>query len=149
MKINTIYPQDYRELEQLGKNCLPIYFTQQDIIYCNVFQDNTIMLKACADSPPKKIVGLIFCVEDNDFIHINSFCVDKSCRKKGYGTKLINEIKKYGKKITLNVLETNTIAIRFYEKHGFKLVEVKKNYYGELNDERNDAYFYCFIPSSK
>jgi len=150
MNINTIYPQDYHELEQLGKTCLPIYFNYQDLIYCDMFQNNTIMLKASINSLSKqetKIIGLMFCVEEKDLIHINSFCVDESHRKKGCGAKLINKIKQYGKKITLNVLETNTTAIRFYEKHGFKLVEVKKNYYRELNNSKNDAYFYCFIPS--
>ena len=54
MNINTIYPQDYHELEQLGKTCLPIYFNYQDLIYCDMFQNNTIMLKASINSLSKQ-----------------------------------------------------------------------------------------------
>ena len=87
-------------------------------------------------------------IENNDVIgyigmsvvidegYIFNVAVDKSYRKKGVGTALINKLVTYGKKnnlcfITLEVRESNTNAQSLYSKSGFIKVGERKNYYSE------------------
>jgi len=87
----------------------------------------------------------IFVLEINDtiigFIHISisyeeadiiDIIVEKSMRKQGYASKMINKIiDEYKlKKINIEVRESNKIAQNFYLKQNFKVVRKIKNYYG-------------------
>jgi len=71
-------------------------------------------------------------------LQINSIAVKKSFRGMGVGRKLIDEsIKLYSEngpeKIVLEVAETNSAAIKFYEKCGFSKIGVRKSFY--INDD--------------
>ena len=70
-----------------------------------------------------------------DRIEIDYIIVHKNYRNKGIATSLLNYIEKDNsiKNITLEVRESNTIAINFYLKNGFKKVSTRKNYYKEEN----------------
>ena len=70
---------------------------------------------------------------------INHIAVLPNLRSKGIGSILledaISRMKKAGvMNITLEVRYHNTNAIKFYEKHGFKNILVKKNYYDNGDD---------------
>ncbi|MDO4593812.1 MAG: ribosomal protein S18-alanine N-acetyltransferase [Tissierellia bacterium] len=77
-----------------------------------------------------------------DESELKTIAVDKRYQNKKIGTKLIehyihlcsnNKIKK----IYLEVRVKNTFAIKLYEKFGFKIVALRKNYYKKTNE---DAY---------
>lgn len=69
-----------------------------------------------------------------DRIEIEYIVVDSDYRRKGIATKLLKEIEKNDiKNITLEVKESNLIAINFYKKNGFKIEAIRKNYYGNEN----------------
>lgn len=82
------------------------------------------------------ILGLISLTNIN---HINQSAElhimigDKECRHKGAGTFAVNKIVDYAfshlnlHRVELSVLQTNAIAIKTYEKCGFKLEGVKKS----------------------
>ncbi len=87
-----------------------------------------------------KIVGFIsmYCAVDEGYIC--NIAVEKSHRKQGIGTSLISEIITYSqnknlKFLTLEVRESNTETIKFYEKLGFEKLGVRKNFY--LNPTEN------------
>lgn len=66
-----------------------------------------------------------------DRVEIEYISVLEQYKKLGIGTKLLNEIEKLNiKNITLEVSESNQIAINFYKKNGFKIVTKRDNYYG-------------------
>ena len=70
--------------------------------------------------------------------HITNIVVRKDLRNTGIGTVLLEkliEIAKFNKMetITLEVMCTNTHAIRLYEKFGFKNAGIRKNYYKRRN----------------
>ena len=74
--------------------------------------------------------------------HITTMGVDKAYRGNQYGNMLLEIIIKYAlkkgiKEITLEVRESNIIAINLYEKFGFKIYGKRKNYYVDNNE---DAY---------
>ena len=68
--------------------------------------------------------------------------VYKHNRRKKIGTKLINQlieeiIKQKIKNIDLEVRTDNNNAIKFYQKHGFKITEKITNFYQNEEDAYN------------
>ncbi|MBQ6077528.1 MAG: GNAT family N-acetyltransferase [Clostridia bacterium] len=59
-----------------------------------------------------------------DYLDIDEFCVDKTCRRTGVGTELMTFIRVYAReqgfsKVELNMWEFNRDALQFYEAIGF------------------------------
>ena len=80
----------------------------------------------------KNILGYIEYNDIYDTIDIVNVFVKEDYRNKKVGTKLLIfliESNKDKKNITLEVNSKNTIAIRLYEKLGFKKVAKRKGYY--------------------
>lgn len=75
------------------------------------------------------IIGYILSwVADNT--SILNFGVLKEYQKQGIGNLLLNEVLKIAEGVvSLEVRESNTNAINFYSKRGFKAAMVRKNYY--------------------
>lgn len=71
-----------------------------------------------------------------DRIEIEYIIVGKKYRRLGIASELLNFIEKKHsniKNITLEVKESNNIAINFYQKNGFKEITKRKNYYKNEN----------------
>ena len=66
-----------------------------------------------------------------DRVEIDYIIVDEKYRNHGIATKLLNYVIENNNisNITLEVRESNVIAINFYEKNGFKKAALRKNYY--------------------
>lgn len=83
------------------------------------------------------IKGFIHINELDEVIDIINIVVDPHERKKGIGTLLldyvISEAKETVKMITLEVSENNKEAQKFYEKFGFEIINIRKNYYGKYD----------------
>ncbi|MHA1797420.1 MAG: ribosomal protein S18-alanine N-acetyltransferase, partial [Candidatus Helarchaeota archaeon] len=90
----------------------------------------------------EKIIGYIFAIlKANQEGHIISIAIKPEFRKMRVGNNLVNEIIKIMKKnkaknLVLEVRTTNQDAIKFYEKIGFKIIRVLKEYY----DNKYDAF---------
>ena len=52
-------------------------------------------------------------------LSLDKITVHKDYRNRGFGTEMINELKKYNLPIKLDVANCNHAAIRFYERYGF------------------------------
>ncbi len=80
-----------------------------------------------------EIIGYIIYRIIADEGEILSIAVKPNWRKKGVATKILSnalaEIKKTAKNCFLEVRVSNTEAIRLYEKAGFKIRGIRKNYY--------------------
>lgn len=85
------------------------------------------------------VVGYIGSWFSLGLIEIINFAIDKDYRNKGYGTLLIEQLIYDGvvsnmDTIILDVKETNTKAIKFYKRFGFKMISIRKKYYdGEID----------------
>ena len=69
-----------------------------------------------------------------DEIQINDVLVDEAYRRNGIASAMLEKLFDFAcehacKKITLEVREGNTPAIKLYKKHGFKQVGMRENYY--------------------
>ncbi len=82
----------------------------------------------------KEILGYIGMYISLDEGEITNVSVSPQHKRKHVATKLIENIielaqKKQVSRIILEVRKTNTPAIKAYEKQGFKIVGVRKNFY--------------------
>ena len=81
-----------------------------------------------------EIIGYIYYSDIYERAEINQFEIKKEYRNKGKGDYLLKKmIDKVQKSITLEVKETNTVAINLYKKNGFKKVAIRKNYYDNID----------------
>ena len=79
--------------------------------------------------------GLLIYSKIYERIEIDYIVVDTKYRCLGIGSKLLNYIIDNNNidNITLEVRESNDIAIKFYEHNGFKRVAIRDNYYDNEN----------------
>lgn len=96
-----------------------------------------------AKNNEKKIVGYIGISYVLDEADIISIVVHKDYTKNGIATLLLQEIFKFAKdnniqKLMLEVRNSNIPAQKLYEKHAFKQITIRKNYY----DNSEDALIY-------
>ena len=90
-----------------------------------------------------KIIGYIGISYVLDSADIISIVVHKDYTQKGIATLLLQEIFAFTKenniqKIMLEVRKSNIPAQKLYEKHGFKQIAIRNNYY----DNTEDALIY-------
>lgn len=81
-----------------------------------------------------KIIGFLSMYSASDEGYICNIAVDKAHRNYGIGTVLVEKIIEYSKQkclkfLSLEVRESNTVAIKFYEKLGFAKLGIRKNFY--------------------
>ena len=81
-------------------------------------------------------IGMSYVLDEG---YIYNVAVEKSSRKKGAGSALIQTLVNYGKKngfafITLEVRESNTAARSLYSSFGFIKVGERKKYYSDPVD---------------
>ena len=81
-------------------------------------------------------IGMSFVLDEG---YIYNVAVEKSSRKKGAGSALIQTLVNYGKKngfafLTLEVRESNTAARSLYSSFGFIKVGERKDYYSDPVD---------------
>lgn len=71
--------------------------------------------------------------------HILNICIVTNMQLKGLGSLLLDTVihtlrkENHISSIYLEVRPSNKVAIHLYTKMGFKLVDIKKNYYHDLN----------------
>lgn len=130
IKTEKMRPSDIPYVAELDKKSLTESWSEQNY-KASLENPNYIILVAKLDD---KIVGFISMYSATDEGYICNIAVDKSHRMCGIGTSLINETISYSKNqnlkfLTLEVRESNTGAIKFYEKLGFTNVGIRKNFY--------------------
>lgn len=87
----------------------------------------------------EEIVGFAGVIDTVDQLEITNIVVKKSFRKNGVGNALLLELIRFAKEsdkseITLEVNNTNFVAIKLYEKNGFKNIGIRKKYYNNIDD---------------
>ena len=89
----------------------------------------------------KTVVGFAVVRPVGDDGELLQIAVDKSVRRSGVGDLLMTAVLEYAsintlKSTLLEVRKGNEAAVRLYEKHGFKALRIRKDYY---NDPIEDA----------
>ncbi|MDF5719629.1 MAG: GNAT family N-acetyltransferase [Rhizonema sp. PD37] len=88
-----------------------------------------------------QIVGLVLVIQETQ--ELNQLFVDHVYQNRGIGSDLLNKAKEIcPQRLTLQTLQQNTKACKFYEKHGFKASKLATN---EINGQPNIEYYW--VPS--
>jgi len=76
-----------------------------------------------------EIIGFIVFNIAADESNILNICINPKYQRLGFGTLLVRKTLNHVNNIYLEVRASNTPAINFYNKLGFKKISVRKNYY--------------------
>lgn len=101
--------------------------------------DNCLYFIYYKNNIPIAFIGTSFVIDTMDLLYV---LVLPEYRKQHIATKLLKEIEDFCinnniSKILLEVRSKNSPAINFYEKHNFKKISIRKNYY-----KNDDALIY-------
>lgn len=104
--------------------------------------ENNSFLKHFVYEKDGEIIGFYIISNIADLVEIFTIAVDKGHREEGIGSKLLDHIINYAKEngaseIWLEVATKNIAAINLYQKYGFKVQTIRKNYYQKTGE---DAY---------
>jgi ribosomal-protein-alanine N-acetyltransferase len=85
-------------------------------------------------APDERVIGYIILWHILDEVQINNFAIHPDFRRKGVGecvlSHILETVKKTGARdVFLEVRPSNTAACSLYEKLGFKVLGVRKDYY--------------------
>lgn len=97
-----------------------------------------------------KIVGFIMISTVVDEAEILNIAVAKGHQGKGFGNLLIQHVislakKEKVKKIFLEVRKSNHRAIKLYKRNGFKLQNIRKDYYQSKSGREDALVFECLL----
>jgi ribosomal-protein-alanine N-acetyltransferase len=75
-----------------------------------------------------------------DEVHINNLAVRPQCRGRGYGGALLQHVLREaarhgGRRATLEVRRSNESARRLYERFGFRIAGVRRDYYSHPTED--------------
>lgn len=113
-----------------------------DSNFSNVYKLNEMLdddvSKIIVYESDDKVVGVIIATDLGETCDILSLVVDLEYRNKKIATNLIGyligDLSEGLKLITLEVATKNIPAINLYEKFGFEVVHIRKNYYQDGDD---------------
>lgn len=105
------------------------------------FEDNSF-LKHFVYEKDGEVVGFYIISTIADLVEIFTIAVDKDHREEGIGSKLLDHLINYAKEvgaseIWLEASTKNIAAVNLYEKYGFNIQSIRKNYYQKTGE---DAY---------
>ena len=131
--IEIMRKEDLAQIVDLEKKCFNDAWNLEQIeneLEVNPFS-NGYMLKE-----NDKVVAYAFMWETFEMAQIARIGVDPDQRKKNYGQKMMEELFEKARSggceyMSLEVRESNTAAIKLYEKLGFVTVNVSKGYYSD------------------
>ena len=134
MKIVEATLKDFEQIYDIEQACFVEPYTREQLMY--EFNENPLN-KILVAYDEDKIVGFIDYMITFNSATISQIAVLPNYRKKGLGSKLLEEMEKSFPKeiddvvetITLEVRESNVNAISFYKKNGYENVVIKKHYY--------------------
>jgi len=134
-KISPCNKQEYYLIANLEKSLFDSPFSIKDLENMSI-QEAFKIWKIFGD----RLVGYVCFFQVKNEVEIIKIGVMKSYQGKNYGTHLITKIKKLSiRKIFLEVSSLNKTAIKFYEKNGFKIIGVRKNYYTLKDNSKVNA----------
>jgi len=134
-KISPCNKQEYYLIANLEKSLFDSPFSIKDLENMSL-QEAFKIWKIYRD----RLVGYVCFFQVKNEVEIIKIGIMKSYQGKNYGTYLITKIKKLSiRKIFLEVSSLNKIAIKFYEKNGFKIIGVRKNYYTLRDNSKVNA----------
>ena len=141
VSVRIASPKDLNCLIEIFTLNIPKYFHEKELIdFKKYFNSKNIENYFVIISKGKILGAAGYAYENKETANICWVFVDPSYHNNGFGTKLVNhcmDILKTNEKVNTIQLECSNITYKFYEKLGFKIKYIKKEYW--LN--KDDLYF--------
>lgn len=137
LKIREMMPADLEQVHFMENLCHSTPWSLNSFKY--ELGNNDAILKVAFSG--NRILGYICVRTILDMTHLLNITVLPEFRRKGVGSMLlrniVDELKriKPGTLLTLEVRQSNTEAIRLYEKFGFKATGTRRNYFQDPQDD--------------
>ena len=130
MTVTEVKPHHLDAIEEIEKVCFSLPWTRKELEN-QMNGSSCIFLTAVdADGTVMGYIGLMFVLDEG---YISNVAVAPEYRRRGIADVLISVLIDRTREnlafLTLEVRESNIPAISLYEKHGFKSVGLRKNYY--------------------
>ena len=118
------------QIERLEEQCFSLPWTLN--MLRSQLPDGQHVFLAALDR--ERVLGYVGMMTVLDEGYISNVAVDPAARRQGLGDRLITALLERAEErglafVTLEVRESNAPAIALYEKHGFRPVGLRKNYY--------------------
>jgi ribosomal-protein-alanine N-acetyltransferase len=129
--VEAFSPDYLGDIMRIERSCFPL-FPYPPQTFLDIWADaSSEFLVALGDD---EVIGYIATLADGSTGHLLSLAVMPSRRREGIGSLLLNEtiapMKERGLSlIRLEVRATNETALGFYSRHGFTVVNRRRNYY--------------------
>jgi ribosomal-protein-alanine N-acetyltransferase len=98
----------------------------------------------------RRLVGYLICARYDTVWHLMNLAIDPAHQRAGWATALLSELyRRVGDeqaRFTLEVRRSNVIAIRLYEREGFRAAGVRRHYY---QDNGEDALVMWRTPATR
>lgn len=127
--------KDIKSINELGNTMFNNFLNKFNI---NEYIENPNYI-ILVDIENSKLNAFLICYKNFDFYELELILVEENERNKKIGSRLLNNLiinnLKNGDEILLEVNMNNTNAIKLYNKFNFKVISIRKKYYGD-----EDAY---------
>lgn len=128
MKLTRMTLNDCAELAALDKRCFAVPWSQRS--FCEETENPLAAYIVAKDD--NKIIGYCGFWRVGDEVQITNIAVLPEYRRCGTASAMIDEMISEcadAEQIVLEVRESNTAAIKLYEKYGFENAGMRKNFY--------------------
>ena len=127
MEITKVNVNDLDQIIEIEKKFFNgIEFYNKASLTNMVDNKDVIFIKAVESN---KILGYLIAYYLTDHIDLYQIAVDRSSQRKGIATKLEEKLREKKLPICVEVSQSNTSAVAFYEKNGYNIIKVLNNYY--------------------
>jgi len=144
--IRWMIRRDMADLLRIERAAFDFPWFEEDFVRC-LRQRNCIGFVATIGE--EDVVGFMVYEFHRTRLDLINFAVDPDYRGVGVGSQMLEKL--IGKlsdnkrtRITLAVRETNLPAQKFFASHGFRAVNVLRDYYDEAEHGAEDAYLFHF-----
>jgi ribosomal-protein-alanine N-acetyltransferase len=145
IKIEPMRENDLPEVMEIERDCFPAPWTESSFLYELRRNKEVATLKVARLDD--QLVGYVCCWIIFKEVHIMNLAVYQDFRRLGIGDALIKTalkeaVDRGGVRATLEVRESNLPAIRLYEKLGFRVIAIRKNYYDAPKEDAFVMWLY-------
>ena len=139
MWINFASINDIPHIIDMEKECFGEKAWTKDMIENDFEKRSSYIICYTNDDEPIGYLGFLDLGSECEILRIG---IKKIYRKQGNAQALLEFLFEYcmenkKEKIYLEVSSLNNVAINLYKRMGFKLINIRKNYYAEGNDALN------------
>ena len=137
IKIRHMRMQDVDAVSYVENQCFNIPWSRESFEYEICENEKALYLIAEYRGSILGYAGLWKILDEG---HITNVAVLEPFRKKGIATLMLSKLFELARKdsinsFTLEVRQTNSVAIGLYENFGFKTCGLRKGYYRDTNDD--------------